>query len=302
MTRTPGRVWADSKPICNQISKMARTVEDSEAEALVECLSSLEMAAELADHLVKSAGAYGPPGSVKNQIYRKAIRKKLLHHPNLENKDVVRSKWIRLLASRPSLYQCWNDIVECGRQKELLRLDLSLLEKELVPTDQKDVMKAIMMQYVAGGPSCCDEILDGFEVIPGNNPHIRWRDGDRMMDMTCMRLEKLSIVRDDEFHFDITDLWDRDKEDDDVLLAWEERARAWKVDGVGGGGGQKSAPKDPLMEKLLRDFVGFVYVVQGHRLVSFRQEVCLRSYEKRSDCAFANWIVSETTGSRRERE
>ena len=41
-------------------------------------------------------------------------------------------------------------------------------------------MNAIMMQYVAGGPSSCDEILDGFEVIPGNNPHIRWRDGDRI--------------------------------------------------------------------------------------------------------------------------
>ncbi len=75
-----------------------------------------------------------------------------------------------------------------------MRLDLTLFEKELGQTDQRDVMKAIMMQYIAGGPSCCDEILDGFEVVPGRNPHIRWRDGDRMMDMTCLRLEKMDIV------------------------------------------------------------------------------------------------------------
>ena len=53
----------------------------------------------------------------------------------------------------------------------------------------------------------------------GHAPHIRWRDGDRMMDMTCLRLEKLAIVRDDDFHFDITDTWDREAEDRDVLVS-----------------------------------------------------------------------------------
>lgn len=177
--------------------------------------------AGIVDFLVKSFTSPAASDSIQSKIVKKALRKKLLHHPNLKNKDVVRSKWIRLLASRPSLYQYWSDVVESGRHKELMRLDLSLLEKEMGPTDQRDVMKAIMLQYVAGGPSCCDEILDGFEVVPGSVPHIRWRDGDRMMDMTCMRLEKLAIVRDDEFHFDITDSWDREAEDRDVLLAWQ---------------------------------------------------------------------------------
>jgi hypothetical protein len=48
-----------------------------------------------------------------------------------------------------------------------MRLDLTLFEKELGQTDQRDVMKAIMMQYIAGGPSCCDEILDGFRWFLG---------------------------------------------------------------------------------------------------------------------------------------
>jgi hypothetical protein len=157
-------------------------------------LSHMQVASELVDYLVKTMGAFGPPDSKQDKIVRKAIRKKLLHHPNLKNKDAVRSKWIRLLASRPDLCKCWNEVVESGRHKELMLLDLSLFEKELGPTDQRDVMKAIMMQYIAGGPSCCDEILDGFEVVPGSNPHIRWRDGDRMMDMTCLRLEKMDIV------------------------------------------------------------------------------------------------------------
>ena len=39
------------------------------------------------------------------------------------------------------------------------------------------------------------------------------------MDMTCLRLEKLAIVRDDDFHFDITDTWDREAEDRDVLVS-----------------------------------------------------------------------------------
>ena len=210
-------IWemADSTEIDLLNSDEEVGIEDAQESSKL--MSNLH--SELVGCILKSIGGPSPDDSIQSKLVKKAIRRKLLHHPNLKNKDVVRAKWIRLLASRPSLYQFWREVVESGRHRELLKLDLSLLEKELGPTDQRDVMKAIMLQYVAGGPSCCDEILDGFEVVPGHAPHIRWRDGDRMMDMTCLRLEKLAIVRDDDFHFDITDTWDREAEDRDVLVS-----------------------------------------------------------------------------------
>jgi hypothetical protein len=269
--------------------KSGRELQGQEAKDVSQALSSKQMTDKLANLLVRAVGNPGPPGSIKNKIVNKAIRKKLLNHPNQKNKDVVRSKWIRLLESRPNLYQYWNEVVEAGRHRELLRLDLSLLEKELGPTDQKNVMCAIMSMYLAGSPTCGDEILDGFEMVSGHNPYIRWRDGDRMMGMTCLRLEKLSIVCDDDFEFNIADSWDREEEDRDVILAWEHRASKWinciakaahanKMECMWAAeeGDMKAKMMQVAglgMEKRLRDFVGFVYVAQGNRLVALRHEV-----------------------------
>ena len=93
-------------------------------------IPDMKLTTDLVGQLLKSIGSQRLDDSVQSRIIMKAFKKKLYHHPNLKNKDVVRSKWSRLLASRSYLYQYWDEVVESGRHKELLRLDLSLLEKE----------------------------------------------------------------------------------------------------------------------------------------------------------------------------
>jgi len=217
----------------------------------------------------------------RNSVMR-AVRKRINRPGNRANADAVRAKWSRLLDARPELYRYWKELVELGKHKELLKLDLHLLEKELLATDQKDVMLAVMGQFVAGAPGCCDEILDGFEVIQGSKtPSIMWRDGDRMISMTLMRLHKLMITRNDDHHLDIVDQWDKDSEDEHILAAWEERARSWNMeDGVLEKAKEwklRSVEKDRVTatELLLRDFVGYVYVVQANRLITYHKAVML---------------------------
>mmetsp|Transcript_7575 Transcript_7575/g.12009 ORF Transcript_7575/g.12009 Transcript_7575/m.12009 type:complete len:348 (-) Transcript_7575:123-1166(-) len=209
----------------------------------------------------------------------RAVQKRLNKPGNRANAEAVRAKWNRLLDARQDLEGFWHKLMQLGKHKELLKLEMHLLERELLATDQKEVMLSVMSQFVARAPGCCDEILDGFEVVPAKVPYIRWRDVDRMINMTLMRLHKLVITRDDDMHLDIVDQWDKDTEDMDIVSAWEERAKSWSLGKEvleKAKEWKQSVEEDVIAtELLLRDFVGYVYVVQANRLITYHQAALL---------------------------